>query len=103
MMVKKIKVKYENNRMSGEYATSFEGVIPGLERRYQETSSDYMRSEYETLMMNDECEVCHGARLKPESLAVTVGDKNIVEVTEQAIVDIQKFHGEFTIKQSVRK
>jgi excinuclease ABC subunit A len=88
---KKIKVKYENNRMSGEYATSFEGVIPGLERRYQETSSDYMRSEYETLMMNDECEVCHGARLKPESLAVTVGDKNIVEVTEQAIVDIQKF------------
>jgi excinuclease ABC subunit A len=88
---KKIKVKYENNRMSGEYATSFEGVVPGLERRYQETSSDYMRSEYETLMMNDECEVCHGARLKPESLAVTVGDKNIVEVTEQAIVDIQKF------------
>lgn len=88
---KKIKVKYENDRMSGEYATSFEGVIPGLERRYQETSSDYMRSEYETLMMNDECEVCHGARLKPESLAVTVGDKNIVEVTEQAIVDIQKF------------
>ena len=88
---KKINVKYENNRMSGEYMTAFEGLIPGLERRYQETSSDYMRSEYESLMMNDECEVCHGARLKPESLAVTVGGKNIVEVTEKAIVDIQTF------------
>ncbi|WZL82208.1 excinuclease ABC subunit UvrA [Vallitaleaceae bacterium 9-2] len=88
---KQIKVKYENDHMSGEYATAFEGVIPGLERRYQETSSDYMRSEYEALMTNDECEACHGARLKPESLAVTVGGKNIVEVTEQAIIDIQAF------------
>ncbi len=94
-----IKVNYESARMSGEYETSFDGVIPILERRYHETSSDYARSEYESLMVNDECEACHGARLKPEALAVTVGGKSIVDVTDQAIIDIKKFMDELKLSE----
>ncbi len=87
----KFKVHYENEHMTGEYETSFEGVINSLIRRYKETSSEYMRGEYETLMTNNRCPVCHGARLKKESLAVTIGSKNIAEVTDEAIIDIKGF------------
>jgi len=87
----KFKVKYENSHMSGEYETSFEGIINNLARRYKETTSEYMRQEYESLMTNNVCPVCNGARLKKESLAVTVGDRNIAEVTGEAIVDIKDF------------
>lgn len=86
-----LKINYENDHMSGEYESAFEGVINSLVRRYKETSSEYMRQEYEALMTNNECPVCHGARLKKESLAVTVGGKNIAEVTHEAIVDIKHF------------
>ncbi len=68
-----------------EFPTTFEGVIPNLERRYRETESDYIRSEMERYMSSRPCPVCHGQRLKPESLAVTVGDKNIVQVTTMSI------------------
>ncbi len=87
----KLKVKYVNEHMSGEYETSFEGVINSLKRRYKETSSEYMRGEYESLMTNNECPSCHGARLKKESLGVTIGDKNIAQVTDMAIIDIKTY------------
>ncbi|MBI4301302.1 MAG: excinuclease ABC subunit UvrA, partial [Chloroflexi bacterium] len=65
----------------------FEGVIPNLERRYRETESDYVRGEIERYMVSSPCPTCQGKRLKPESLAVTVGDKNIIEVTATSIAD----------------
>jgi len=68
-----------------EYDTTFEGVIPNLERRYRETESDYIRSEIERYMSSRPCPVCRGQRLKPESLAVTIDDKNIMQVTAMSI------------------
>ena len=65
--------------------TTFEGVIPNLERRYRETGSDYVRQEIERYMASRPCPACEGRRLKPQSLAVTVGDKNIIEMTSTNI------------------
>ncbi len=98
----KITVNYDSKRMSGSYETSFEGVINSLSRRYSETSSDYMKQEYEGMMTNNECPDCHGARLKKESLAVTVGDKNIAQVTDMAIIDIQLFMDQLTLTNRQR-
>ncbi len=77
-----IRVRYENRfgRMR-EYETTFEGVIPNQMRRYKETDSDYIRQEIESYMTSRPCPVCRGQRLKPESLAVTIADKNIVQIT----------------------
>ncbi len=69
-----------------EYHTGFEGVIHNLERRYRETESDYVRAEIERYMTARHCPVCYGQRLKPESLAVTIGDNNIIQVTSMSIV-----------------
>ena len=66
------------------YDTTYEGVIPNLERRYRETDSDYVRGEIERYMTASPCPDCQGARLKPEALAVTIADKNIIEVTQIA-------------------
>lgn len=74
-----------------EYETSFEGVIPNLERRYRETDSDYMRHEIENYMRITECPVCRGKRLKQEVLAVTVADKSIVDVSQMNIDDADAF------------
>ncbi|HCB94041.1 MAG TPA: excinuclease ABC subunit UvrA [Selenomonas sp.] len=74
-----------------EYNVPFEGVMPLLERRYGETDSDEMRESYENYMTNIPCKSCHGARLKPETLAVTVGEKNIFEVTELTIREAEEF------------
>jgi len=71
--------------------TTFEGVIPNLERRYRETDSDYVRGEIERYMAANPCPACKGARLKPESLAVTVGDLNIVDVTRMTVVEAQRW------------
>jgi len=68
-----------------EYYTAFEGVIPNLERRHRETESDYIRVEIERYMTSRPCPVCNGQRLKPESLAVTIGDKNITQVASLSI------------------
>ncbi|OGY92820.1 MAG: excinuclease ABC subunit A [Candidatus Komeilibacteria bacterium RIFCSPLOWO2_02_FULL_48_11] len=68
-----------------EYTTTFEGVIPNLLRRYQETDSDYIRREIESYMRTQDCEKCQGQRLKPEALAVTVGDKNLAQITSWSI------------------
>lgn len=85
------KVTYESEKMSGHYDTSYEGVINSLSRRYKETSSEYMRGEYESLMTNNHCSSCNGNRLKRESLAVTIGGKNIAQITDEAIIDIKTF------------
>jgi excinuclease ABC subunit A len=73
------------------YDTTFEGVIPNLTRRYQETDSDYVRSEIERYMAANPCPTCHGARLRPESLAFTVAAKNITEVTRMSVVEAQSW------------
>ncbi len=87
-----IRVRYENQfgRMR-EYETTFEGVIPNQMRRYKETDSDYIRQEIEQLMTSRPCPVCRGQRLKPEALAVTIADKNIVEVTGMSVVEALEF------------
>ncbi len=74
-----------------EWDTSFEGVIPNLERRYRDTESDYVRSEIERYMTSKPCPACKGQRLKPESLAVTVADLNISQVTAMSIGQAQKW------------
>ncbi len=83
----RIKIDYtgrDGRRM--QFETSFEGVIPNLKRRYQETTSDYMRSKIESYMAYRPCPACEGRRLRREALAVTVGGKNIVEVTSLPVV-----------------
>ncbi|PYG89750.1 excinuclease ABC subunit A [Ruminiclostridium sufflavum DSM 19573] len=87
----KIKVEYEREYGSGSYMAAFEGVINVIERRYRETSSDSSKQYYEQFMSNNPCPDCMGARLKPESLAVTVGDKNIHELSVMSISDIKDF------------
>ena len=78
---KSVKVHYRGQRGVGVYDVAFEGLIKNVERRYRETGSDSTKQEYETFMRVTPCQACHGQRLKPTSLGVTVGDKNIFEVT----------------------
>lgn len=87
---KKLRITYTNYRGTGSYDYAFEGIIPNLQRRYSETS-ETMRGKYEEYMTNIECPSCHGMRLRPEVLAITVGGKNISQVTEMSVADIQKF------------
>ncbi|MGB0757408.1 MAG: excinuclease ABC subunit UvrA [Patescibacteria group bacterium] len=87
----KHQVDWESETFSGELATSFEGVIPNLERRHRETESDYVRSEIEQYMRVLPCPSCDGKRLQPASLAVTVADKNIADVTHMSVVDAVPF------------
>lgn len=82
---KKIKMKRATDFGTGEYKNEFEGVIPNLKRRYAQTNSEWARAEIETVMVSAECPDCHGARLSPESLAVTVGGINIDEFCHKSI------------------
>jgi excinuclease ABC subunit A len=103
--------QYEN--MYGEsktYHTAYEGVIPMLNRRYRETTSDWSREDIEEYMSSKPCPTCKGARLKPESLAIRVGGKNIYEVTRQTVAESQQFFAglelterERTIAQQILK
>ena len=86
----KLQVTYSNYRGTGSYEYPFEGIIHNLQRRYSETS-ETMRGEYEEYMTNIQCPDCHGKRLRPEVLAITVGGKNISEVTELSIGKMQEF------------
>ncbi|SJZ81619.1 excinuclease ABC subunit UvrA [Garciella nitratireducens] len=81
----KIKVFYQKNGRTAEYLVSYEGIINNLQRRYQETSSEMMRSYFERYMSMDPCPSCHGSRLKKESLAVTIHNKNIAQVSQLSI------------------
>ena len=87
----KLKLRRGNDLGKGTYEAPFEGVINNLERRYKETSSDYARAEIESYMTALPCPDCHGARLKPEYLAVTVGGKNIKELCDMSVSDELKF------------
>ena len=88
---KSVKVHYRGQRGVGVYDVAFEGLIKNVERRYRETGSDSTKQEYETFMRVTPCQACHGQRLKQTSLGVTVGDKNIFEVTSLSIDNLQKF------------
>ncbi len=87
----RIKMVRENEYGSGTYMTDFEGIVNNLERRYKETTSDWSRREIEQYMTTCDCPDCKGARLKPASLAVTVGGKNIKEFTDMSIGDELRF------------
>ncbi len=97
---KTVKVHYVGQRGEGFYDVAFEGLIKSMERRYRETASETMRAEYETFMRITPCHECGGQRLKQSSLAVTVGDKNIAEVTELSIVKLQEFLNNLTLTKT---
>ncbi len=88
---REIKVSYKGQRGEGVYDVAFEGLIENVNRRYRETFSESSKAEYETYMRITPCPACHGQRLKKESLAVTVGDKNIYEATNMSIVRFREF------------
>ncbi len=88
---KSVKVEYTGQRGTGVYDVTFEGLLRNIERRYRETASDGVKQEYETFMNTTPCKACGGRRLKKEALAVTVGGRNISEVTDYSIRDLQKF------------
>lgn len=87
----KIDIYYTNANGSGHYAYSFEGIIHTMERRYKEAASDYIKQEYEEFMTYTPCPSCKGARLKPEVLAVTIGGKNIDDITRLPIIKVKDF------------
>ena len=88
---REVKVHYRGQRGEGVYDVAFEGLIKNVERRYRETASETMKAEYEEFMRITPCHKCGGQRLKPEALAVTVGGKNIAEVTALSVEKLQGF------------
>ena len=94
---RQVKVHYKGQRGEGFYDVAFEGLIKNSERRYRETGSDTMKQEYESFMRITPCRACRGQRLKPSSLAVTVCGKNIYEVTNQSVHDLQRFLEQMTL------
>lgn len=86
-----VKVHYKGQRGEGVYDITFEGLIKSVARRYRETSAESTKAEYETFMTITPCEDCGGKRLKPTALAVTVGDKNIAELTEMPVTELAQF------------
>ena len=86
---KELKVHYKSQRGTGVYDVKFEGLIKNVERRYKETFSESQRAEYETYMVYTPCSSCHGKRLKRESLAVTIADKNIADLTDYSLFDLK--------------
>lgn len=98
-----VKVRYKGQRGEGVYDVVFEGLIKNMHRRYRETSSDTMKQEYESFMQITPCEVCKGQRLKASSLAVTVGDKNIYEVTEMSVLKLSTYFNELKLTEMQHK
>ena len=94
-----VKVHYQSQRGQGVYDVVFEGLIKNVERRYRETASDSTKQEYETFMRTTPCKMCKGKRLKKESLAVTVGDWNISQVTECSVRDLYTFMQELELTE----
>ena len=85
---REVAVHYKGQRSEGTYMIRFDGLIADMHRRYRETSSDMMKAQYEEYMVTSPCTACHGQRLKPASLAVTFGGKNIFELTEMSVREI---------------
>ena len=100
---REVQVYYEGQRGKGVYPIAFEGLIRSVERRYRETASESSKAEYESFMRITPCKECKGMRLKREALAVTVGDKNIYEVTALSITDLYDFvmHLQLTPQQEL--
>ena len=94
-----VKVYYKGQRGEGVYDVAFPGLIKNVEQRYRETGSDTMKQEYESFMRITPCKTCKGQRLKKESLAVTVGDRNIYELTALSIENLQKFMAELKLSE----
>lgn len=97
-----IDFEYSSYAGTRKFTAPFEGVIPTLDRRHHETKSQGMRDFYEMYMTNSQCHACHGARLKPEILAIKVGDKNINEVTEMSIRNIKKYFEQLELNKTQR-
>ncbi|MGN0664279.1 MAG: excinuclease ABC subunit UvrA [Negativibacillus sp.] len=95
----KIKMVRETHSGKSEYETEFEGIVNNLERRFRETSSSWMREELTTWMSSIDCPACHGARLKPESLAVTVGGKNIDELCRLSVLKLLDFFEQLQLSE----
>ena len=100
---KRIKVSYQGSRGGGVYMIAYEGLIKNVQRRYRETSAEIMKQDYEAYMTTIPCEECKGKRLKPEILAVTVGEKNIADVTECSIGALIDFIDNMDITERQRK
>lgn len=94
-----VKVSYSGRWSTGVYDVQFEGLIENTKRRYRETSSDSAKAMFEEYMQITPCPACHGQRLKPEALAVTVADKNIYEMTTMSIKDLRKFLEEMQLSE----
>lgn len=94
---KSVKVHYKGQRGAGVYDVVFDGLIDNMRKRYRETASDMMKQEYETYMQVTPCDECHGQRLKKSSLAVTVGDKNIYQVTELSVLELAEYFDKLTL------
>ena len=92
-----VLVHYKGQRGEGIYPVAFEGLIKNSERRYRETGSDTMKQEYESFMRITPCRACHGQRLKATSLAVTICDKNIYDMTNQSVRDLHAFLKQMTL------
>lgn len=97
---KEVKVHYKGQRGEGVYDVAFEGIVKNVERRYRETGSETMKQEYESFMRITPCPSCKGQRLKPEALAVTVGDENIYEVTSMSISSLYEFLEELKLSET---
>ncbi len=96
----KVVITYDTPRGSGQYATTFEGIIPTMERRYQETSSEGMKIAYEEYMAEEPCPACRGQRLKPEALGVTVGDRNLAEISAMSIMHLREFFHSLSLTET---
>ena len=94
-----VKVYYKGQRGEGVYDVAFEGLIKNMERRYRETGSDNTKQEYESYMRITPCDECGGRRLKKESLAVTVADKNIYEITSMSVGKLHSFIGDLKLNK----
>ena len=97
---KSVKVHYVGQRGEGYYDIAFEGLIRNVERRYRETGSETMKAEYESFMRITPCHECGGQRLKPSALAVTIGDKNIAEITSLSIEKLEEFLNELELTKT---
>ena len=98
----KLKINYTRDGRAGSFMAPFEGLVAGIERRYRETSSETAKQTYEALMSHAPCPECAGRRLKKEALAVTIGDKNIAELSEMSIPKARDFLNTVTLSQTQR-
>ncbi len=96
----KLTLLYDTPTGQGQYTTTFEGVIPTMERRYQETASEGMKIAYEEYMAEEPCPACRGQRLKPEALGVTVGDKNLAQVSDMSIGQARNFFRQLVLTET---